>query len=191
MTRRHVESQLAARENRARTAPHELAPLISFVRRDQLRQALEVGLRGRESLEHEPDPGLAHPEAALGVVVREVGRTVERTLEIGHVVVPQLDGTPAREPVERGHHSGTSEIHSPESRSRIVVLSHVQRVHRPAVVERALGIGDDGGDRRPRPVGAPRLVRERLVRVRREQHWASLRPPEGAQTAEPQRACAR
>ena len=52
-------------------------------------------------------------------------------------------------------------------------------MRRPAVVEGALGVGDDRGDRRPRPFGAPRLVHERLVRLRREQHRASLRPASG------------
>ena len=80
--RRHVEPQLATRENRAGTAPHQLAPLISFVRGDQLRQALEIRLRRCEPLQHQPDSRLAPPEAALGVLGRKICRRLERALQI-------------------------------------------------------------------------------------------------------------
>jgi hypothetical protein len=45
-------------------------------------------------------------------------------------------------------------------------------MHRPTVVERILRVGNDRGDRRPDALSAPRFVRERLVRFRREQHQA-------------------
>src|SRR2546426_5642811 len=43
-------------------------------------------------------------------------------------------------------------------------------MHRPTIVECTFRVGSDGGNRRPRPFGAPRFVRERLVRLRRKQH---------------------
>ena len=76
--RRHVEPELATGEDRAGTAPHQLAALVPLVRRDQLGEPLEILLRRRRPLEHEPDPGLARPEAALGVLVGEVGRSLDR-----------------------------------------------------------------------------------------------------------------
>src|SRR3990172_3922731 len=47
----------------------------------------------------------------------------------------------------------------------------------PPVVEGTLRVRNDGADRRPHPVSAPRFVRERLVRFRRIQHRASLLTP--------------
>jgi hypothetical protein len=48
--RRHVEPELATRENRAGAPPHQLATFVLPVRRDQLRQALEIRLRRRMAL---------------------------------------------------------------------------------------------------------------------------------------------
>src|SRR5207247_4345498 len=47
---RHVEAELATREDRAWAAPHQFAAFVSFVPRDQLRQPLEIRLRGCEPL---------------------------------------------------------------------------------------------------------------------------------------------
>ena len=86
--RRHVEPELATRENRAGTAPHQFATFVSLVRRDQLRQPLEISPRRREPLEHQPDSRLAHPQAALGVLVWKVWLGFERALQIRDIVPP-------------------------------------------------------------------------------------------------------
>ena len=66
-----------------RDCPTSAPALVPLVRGDQLGQPLQVGGRGREPLEHEPDSRLPHPEAALGVLVRKVRVGLERALQIG------------------------------------------------------------------------------------------------------------
>jgi len=168
--RRHVEAELATREDRPGAAPHQLASLVARVRGDQLREPLEIGPRRREPLEHEPDPRLTHPEAALGVVVGKVRRGVERTLEIRDVVASELDEASACEPVERSHDTRGAEIHGPKPCGQVAVVLGVLRMRRPPVVEGALRVDDDRGDRASCPVGAPQVTRERLVRLGLEQH---------------------
>jgi hypothetical protein len=155
-------------------APRQLAALVLLVRGDQLAEPLEIGRRGGEPLQHEPDARLAHPEAALGIVVREVRPCLDRLLQVGDVVPSQLDEATPGEAVERIDDARAAEIHRSEARRRVGGLEHVQRMRRPAVVEPALRVGDDRGERRPRPPGARRLVSERLVRFGRVEHRASL-----------------
>jgi len=86
--RRHAEPEHATRENRAGTAPHQVAAFVALVRCDQLRQPHEIGPGRSEPLQHEPDTRLAHPETALGVLVRKIWLSLDRTLQIRDIVPP-------------------------------------------------------------------------------------------------------
>jgi hypothetical protein len=171
----HVEPELPRGEHRAGAPPHQLAALVLGVRRNERRELVAVRSRGRQAFEDEPDPDFPHPEAPLGVLVREVGRLGQRPLEERDVVALELDQATFLEPTEGVYDPRAAEIDGPQPRARRQVVVLVRRMGRPAVVEGLLGVGDDRPDRRAHPLHVTELVRKRLVHARVVQHWTSLR----------------
>ena len=67
------------------TAPHQLTALVLRVPRDQLGEPVRVLPRWGDAMQHEADPGLAHPETPLVVIV--IGKVgLVAALEVGDVI---------------------------------------------------------------------------------------------------------
>jgi len=119
-----------------------------------LRQPFDVRRRRRETLQHEADSDLAAPETPFAVLVWKI-RFVDRALEVRHPVAFRAES------VQRRDSARAAEVERVGLDRRPLV--GVQRMDDPAVVERALRIRHDRGDRRPRSLRVPRSLRELLV----------------------------
>ena len=121
--RRHVEPELAARENRARDCPS-----ISSQRSSCSFAAISSDSRSRLACDGaslcntsripvSPDQRLRSASSS-----GKSGGASSECSRYGHVVPPEVDETSLGKAMERGHDPGTAEIHRPETRGRVVVL---------------------------------------------------------------------